>query len=58
MRLITEECAKTILEVLREQITLLKSTPNRGLKVENKMRLMLLAVSEIEARRVVKNSKH
>lgn len=56
MRLITEESAKTIREALQEYEETLKTIPDFGrkLRLQNKIRMMKLALTDMETHKIDK----
>jgi len=54
MRVITEANAQTIIEVIQAQIATLEKLPRNNLRVQNKIRLMQIALMEIQTNKVNK----
>lgn len=57
MRIITERNAQLIEEVMQEEITELKNGGSKSLRVQNKIRLMQMALSELQTNKVSKNGR-
>lgn len=57
MRIITERNAQLIEEVMQEGITELKNVGSKSLRVQNKIRLMQIALSELQTNKVSKNGR-
>jgi hypothetical protein len=56
MRLITEESAKIIFEVLQGRIAYLQANPYNT-KIENKIRLIKRALKELQTNKTIKNGR-
>lgn len=54
MRAITEENAKIIIEVIQEQIAALEKLPKNSLRMQNKIRLMRLALMDLQKNKISK----
>ncbi|MFV0537082.1 MAG: hypothetical protein ACK5M3_06870 [Dysgonomonas sp.] len=54
MRVITEENAKIIIEVMQEQIYELEKQPKNSLRIQNKIRLMRLSM-DLQKNKISKN---
>ena len=57
MRIITERNAQLIEEVMQGEITKLKNGGLKSLRVQNKIRLMQMALSELQTNKVSKNGR-
>lgn len=57
MRIITERNAQLIEEVIRGEITELKNGGSKSLRVQNKIRLMQMALSELQTNKIKKNGR-
>lgn len=57
MRIITERNAQLIEEVMQGEITELKNGGSKSLRVQNKIRLMQMALSELQTNKVSKNGR-
>jgi len=57
MRIITERNAQLIEEVMQGEITELKNGGSKSLRVQNKIRLMQMALSELQTNRINKNGR-
>lgn len=57
MRIITERNAQLIEEVMQGEITELKNGGSKSLRVQNKIRLMQMALSELQTHKVSKNGR-
>lgn len=57
MRIITERNAQLIEEVMQGEITELKNGGSKSLRVQNKIRLMQMALSELQTKKVSKNGR-
>lgn len=55
MRAITEANANTIIEVMQEQISTLEKLPKNNLRLQNKIRLMRLALMELQTNKFDRN---
>ncbi|MDH6308070.1 hypothetical protein M2451_002589 [Dysgonomonas sp. PFB1-18] len=55
MRYLTEANAKTVIEALEEKITELQQLPKKGLRLQNKIRLMQIALSDLQKNKIKKN---
>lgn len=55
MRVITEENAKIIIEVMQEQISELEKQPKNSLRIQNKIRLMRLSLMDLQKNKISKN---
>jgi hypothetical protein len=54
MRIITEENAKIIIDVLQEQVETLEKLPKNSLRTQNKIRLMRLALMDLRKNKISK----
>lgn len=57
MRYITESNAKLIEEVLEARISQLKEQPAPGLRLQNKIRLLKIALKELQTKKIIKNGR-
>lgn len=57
MRIITERNAQLIEEVMQREITELKNGGCKSLRVQNKIRLMQMALSELQTNKISKNGR-
>lgn len=57
MRYIKESNAKLIEEVLEVRISQLKELPAPSLRLQNKIRLMKIALKELQTKKIVKNGR-
>lgn len=57
MRIITERNAQLIEEVMQGEITELKNGGCKSLRVQNKIRLMQIALSELQTNKISKNGR-
>lgn len=57
MRIITERNAQLIEEVMQSEITELKNGGCKSLRVQNKIRLMQMALSELQTNKISKNGR-
>ena len=57
MRIITERNAQLIEVVMQGEITELKNGGSKSLRVQNKIRLMQMALSELQTNKVSKNGR-
>lgn len=57
MRIITERNAQLIEEVMQGEITELKNGGSKSLRVQNKIRLMQMALSELQTNKISKNGR-
>lgn len=57
MRIITERNAQLIEEVMQVEITELKNGGSKSLRVQNKIRLMQMALSELQSNKISKNGR-
>lgn len=57
MRIITERNAQLIEEVMQGEITELKNGGSKSLRVQNKIRLMQMALSELQTNKINKNGR-
>lgn len=57
MRIITERNVQLIEEVMQGEITKLKNGGLKSLRVQNKIRLMQMALSELQTNKVSKNGR-
>lgn len=57
MRIITERNAQLIEEVMQGEIMELKNGGSKSLRVQNKIRLMQMALSELQTNKVSKNGR-
>lgn len=57
MRYITESNAKLIEEVLEVRISQLKEQPAPGLRLQNKIRLLKIALKELQTKKIIKNGR-
>lgn len=55
MRYLTEANAKVIIEALEEKITELQKLPKKSLRLQNKIRLMQIALSDLQKNKIKKN---
>ena len=55
MRVITEANAQIIIEVMHEEIAALEKEPKKSLRLQNKIRLMRLALMDVQKNKVNKN---
>ncbi|MDR0431186.1 MAG: hypothetical protein LBH58_12015 [Tannerellaceae bacterium] len=55
MRVITEANAQIIIEVMYEEIAALEKEPKKSLRLQNKIRLMRLALMDVQKNKVNKN---
>lgn len=55
MRFVTEVNAKVITETLQEKIDELKCKSRNSLRLQNKIRLMQLALKELQSNKINKN---
>jgi hypothetical protein len=55
MRVITEANAQIIIESMQEQIEVLEKQPKNSLRVQNKIRLMRIALMDLQKNKVSKN---
>ncbi|KXU57031.1 MULTISPECIES: hypothetical protein [Prevotella] len=57
MRYIKESNAKLIEEVLEVRISQLKELPAPSLRLQNKIRLLKIALKELQTKKIVKNGR-
>jgi hypothetical protein len=57
MRYLTEANAKVIIEALGEKITELQQLPKKSLRLQNKIRLMQIALSDLQKNKIKKNGR-
>lgn len=57
MRYIKESNAKLIEEVLEARISQLKEQPAQSLRLQNKIRLLKIALKELQTKKIVKNGR-
>lgn len=57
MRIITERNAQLIKEVIQGEITELKNVGSKSLRIQNRIRLMQMALSELQNNKVSKNGR-
>lgn len=57
MRYIKESNAKLIEEVLGVRISQLKELPAPSLRLQNKIRLLKIALKELQTKKIVKNGR-
>lgn len=57
MRYIKESNAKLIQEVLEVRISQLKELPAPSLRLQNKIRLLKIALKELRTKKIVKNGR-
>lgn len=58
MRHVTEATAKIINDALQAQIAVLLPQQSSSLRVANKIRLMRLAISELNKNKIIRNGKY
>lgn len=57
MRYVTEANAKTITEALQEKIAELQELPRKSLRLQNKIRLMQIALTDLKTSKFNKNER-
>lgn len=57
MRYIKESNAKLIEEVLEARISQLKEQPAPSLRLQNKIRLLKIALKELQTKKIIKNGR-